>query len=55
MRLTDVAGSGGSVELEALTDDVDLTRELQERLAEIGLRTGSSDRCPAGRYVSSSD
>src|SRR5262245_59484694 len=43
MRLADVAGSNLTVELEALTHERDLTRDLQERLAQVGFLDPPAD------------
>src|SRR5580765_1586652 len=43
MRLADVAGSNKTVELEALSEDHELGRELQNRLADAGLLDPPAD------------
>ncbi len=43
MQISDIADSNQTIELEALTTDRELTRELQERLAEIGLLDPPAD------------
>ena len=43
MRLSDIAGSNQAIPLETLTDEPDLAREIQNRLAETGLLDPPAD------------